>query len=111
MSVEKRLHPRILVEWPAVVKTLRGTFEGITKDISVDGVFIFCPEEPRLVNSFPIALEPLGEKFFSVFGERIWSGNFNIEDRTVPGMGIRFTFIAPEDRQYIATLVKKERNE
>jgi hypothetical protein len=37
MSIEKRLHPRILVEWPAEVKTLQGTIEGITKDISVDG--------------------------------------------------------------------------
>ena len=111
MSIEKRLYPRILVEWPATVKTLQGTIEGITKDISVDGVFIFCPEELELENSFAIALEPSEERFFSVFGERVWSGNFNIGDRTVFGMGIRFTFMAPEDRQYIAALVEKERNE
>ena len=41
MSIEKRLHPRILVEWPAAVKTLQGTIEEITKDISVDGVFSY----------------------------------------------------------------------
>jgi hypothetical protein len=111
MSIEKRLHPRILVEWPAAVKTLQGTIEGITKDISVDGVFIFWPAEPKLENSFAIALEPSGERFLSVFGERVWSGNFNIDDRSVFGMGIRFTFMAPEDRQYIAALVEKERNE
>jgi hypothetical protein len=51
MSIEKRLHPRILLEWPAAVKTLKGTIEGITKDISVDGVFISCPEEPELENT------------------------------------------------------------
>ena len=111
MSIEKRLHPRILLEWPAAVKTLKGTIEGITKDISVDGVFISCPEEPELENSFAIALEPTGEKFIAVFGERVWSGNSIIDDRTVFGMGIRFTFMAPEDRQYIAALVEKERNE
>jgi hypothetical protein len=111
MSIEKRLHPRILVEWPAAVKTLKGTIEGITKDISVDGVFIFCPEEPALENIFAIALEPTGERFIAVFGERVWSGNSIIDDRTVFGMGIRFTFMAPEDRQHIASLVEKERNE
>jgi hypothetical protein len=111
MSIEKRLHPRILLEWPAAVKTLKGTIEGITKDISVDGVFISCPEEPELENSFAIALEPTGEKFIAVFGERVWSGNSIIDDRTVFGMGIRFTFMAPEDRQYIAALVEKERSE
>jgi hypothetical protein len=111
MSIEKRLHPRILLEWPAAVKTLKGTIEGITKDISVDGVFISCPEEPELENSFAIALEPTGEKFIAVFGERVWAGNSIIDDRTVFGMGIRFTFMAPEDRQYIAALVEKERSE
>jgi hypothetical protein len=34
MSIEKRLHPRILVEWPAAVKTLKGTIEGITSPLS-----------------------------------------------------------------------------
>ena len=111
MSIEKRLHPRILVEWPAAAKTLQGTIEGITKDISVDGVFIFCPEEPELENSFALALEPPEERFIPVFGERVWSGNFTFDDRTVFGIGIRFTFMASEDRQYIAALVEKERNE
>ena len=111
MSIEKRLHPRILVEWPAAVKTLQGTIEGITKDISVDGVFIFCPEEPELENSFAIALEPSEERFISVFGERVWSGNFNIDDRTVFGMGVQFIQISPEDRNYIAVLVEQGSNE
>jgi hypothetical protein len=111
MSIEKRLHPRIPVEWSATVKTLHGTIEGITKDISFDGAFIFCPINPELENSFPIVLEPFEERFIAVFGERVWSGNFNHDDRTVSGMGIKFTFMAPEDRQYIATLVEQESND
>ena len=111
MSIEKRLHPRIPVEWSATVKTLHGTIEGVAKDISVDGVFIFCPIKLELENSFPIVLEPIEERFIAVFGERVWSGNFNLDDRTVSGMGIKFTFMAPEDRQYIATLVVQERDE
>ena len=111
MSIEKRLHPRVLVEWPAAVKTLQGTIEGITKDISVDGVFIFCPEEPELENSFAIVLETSEDRLIAMFGEKVWSGNFNIDDKTVFGMRISFTFMAPEDRQYIAALVEEERNE
>ena len=111
MRIEKRLHPRIPVEWPATVKTLQGTIEGITKDISVDGAFIFCPEEPELENSFAIVLEPFEERFIAVFGEKVWSGSISLDDRTVFGMGIRFTFMAPEDRRHIATLVEQEINE
>ena len=111
MDIEKRLHTRIPVEWSATVKTLQGTIEGITKDISVDGAFIFCPKEPELENSFPIVIEPFEERSTAVFGERVWSSNFNLDDRPVSGMGIKFTFITPEDRQHIAALVEQESNE
>lgn len=110
MRIEKRLHPRILVHWPATIKTPKGAIGGRTKDISVDGVFIFCPEEPKIEKDFPVVFEPVGERLIAVYGAKVWSSNFNIDDRTVFGMGIRFTVMSPEDRQFIATLVEKERD-
>jgi hypothetical protein len=40
------------------VETLQDAVEGDTKDISVDGVFIFCSKEPEIGEKFPILLEP-----------------------------------------------------
>ena len=111
MGIERRLHPRILVKWPAVVETPRGSVEGETKDISVDGVFIFCSKEPEIGENFTIILKPSEQRTISIVGEKIWSGSFTIDNRTVFGMGVQFIQISPEDRNYIAVLVEKSSNE
>ncbi|MEE8316211.1 MAG: PilZ domain-containing protein [Syntrophobacteria bacterium] len=111
MGIERRLHPRILVKWPAVVETPQGSLEGETKDVSVDGVFIFCSKEPEIGENFPIFLKPSEQRTISVVGEKIWSGSFTIDNRTVFGMGVQFIHISPEDRNYIADLIEKSSNE
>jgi len=111
MGIERRQHPRILVNWPAAVETPQGSVEGETKDISVDGVFIFCSTEPRTGKNFSLLLEPSEQRSISVVGEKIWSGTFNLHERKAFGMGIRFVHISGEDRQYIAVLIEKEQYE
>ena len=111
MGIERRLHPRILVKWPAVVETPQGSLEGETKDVSVDGVFIFCSKEPEIGENFPILLKPSEQRTISIVGEKIWSGSFTIDKRTVFGMGVQFIHISPEDRNYIAVLIEKSSNE
>ena len=108
MGIERRLHPRILVKWPAVVETPQGPVEGETKDISVDGVFIFCADEPEIGEKFPLLLKPSEQRTISIVGEKIWSGSFTIDNKTVFGMGVQFSQISAEDRNYIAALVEKE---
>ena len=108
MGIERRLHPRILVKWPAVVETPQGSVEGETKDISVDGVFIFCANEPEIGENFPLLLKPSEQRTISIVGAKIWSGSFTIDNRTVFGMGVQFIQISTEDRAYIAALIEKE---
>ena len=81
-------------------------FEGETKDISVDGVFIFLSEKPEFGVNFPIVLKPSEERSISVVGKKIWSRTFNIDSRPAFGMGVQFILISPEDRQFISTLVE-----
>jgi hypothetical protein len=66
--------------------------------------------EPELGQSFTIVLKPPGMKSFPVIAKLVWSGNLDIDDKAVFGMGIRFMAIAPEDRQYIAILLEQERS-
>ena len=107
-SIERRLYPRILVKWPAVVETLNGFIQGVTKDISVDGVFIQCSEKPELREVFQILLKPTIEKSISVTARHVWSGTFKTETKDVFGMGVQFTSISTQDRQYISALVEQE---
>jgi len=93
------------------VETPQGSLEGETKDVSVDGVFIFCSKEPEIGENFPIFLKPSEQRTISVVGEKIWSGSFTIDNRTVFGMGVQFIHISPEDRNYIADLIEKSSNE
>jgi hypothetical protein len=108
MSIERRLHPRILVNWPVTLHNVQGSIEGETKDISAGGAFIFLSEKPKFGVNFPILLKPSEEHSISVVGKKIWSRTFNIDNRAVFGMGVQFILISPEDRQFISTLVEEE---
>ncbi len=108
MSIERRLHPRILVNWTATLHNVQGSIEGETKDISVDGVCIFLSEKPKFGKNFPILLKPSEGGSISVVGKKIWSRTFNIDNRPVFGMGVRFIHLSSEGQQYIASLVEKE---
>jgi hypothetical protein len=107
---ERRLHPRILINWPVVVRPPRdSSIEGETRDISVDGVFIQCSELFEFDKDFQIILKPTERRSILVSGEKVWSGNINIDGKqTYSGMGIRITKISPEDQQFISALVEKE---
>ena len=107
MSIETRVHPRILVNWPTFIKTLQGSIAGETRDISVDGAFIFSPLEPALRQRYSIFLKPPGAESIRVIAETRWSSKLDTGDRTVFGMGVRFIVISPEDQQYIATVVEE----
>jgi len=110
MDIETRLNPRIPVNWPTDVRTPQGFIEVKTKDISVAGVFILSSVEPELDQRISILLEPPGARSIRVIGKMVWSVNFDLDDKTVFGMGIRFIAISPKDQQYIATLVEERQS-
>ena len=107
---ERRLHPRILINWPVVVRSSHdSSIEGETRDLSLDGVFIRCLELPAFGDDLQIILKPSERQSIMVSGEKVWSGNINIDGKqTYSGMGIRITKISSEDRQFISTLIEKE---
>lgn len=109
-KIERRLYPRILVSWPVVVRTPHDfSIKGEARDISVDGVFIQCPEVDEIDEKFQIILKPSKRLSILVTGEKVWSGNINIDGKTTySGMGVHFTEISPDDRKFISALVEKE---
>ena len=42
MSQERRVYPRANIKWPVKVKTDKGTQDGVTSDVTPNGVFVHC---------------------------------------------------------------------
>jgi hypothetical protein len=112
MAVERRRHPRISANWPAVVQTRKGRIEAEIRDISESGAFIEFTEELDLGDDFQITLKPSEDRSILVTGEKAWCGNISINGKdTYTGMGVRFVNISPADRKYISGLVDREPQE
>ena len=110
-EIEKRQNPRISVNWPAKLEYVQGSIVGKVKDISVDSLFILLSEDVEFGRNFPIVVRPSEQRAIAVVGTKIWTTFYDIDDRSVLGMAVRFIYISPEDRQFIATLVEKERKD
>jgi hypothetical protein len=85
--------------------------EGEVKDISIGGVCILCPEKPGTEDSFSILLKPSEQRSIPTVGEKVWSDTFDIGYGTMFGIGIRFTYISPADRKYIANVIEEVQRE
>ena len=107
MSIERRQHSRILINWPVLVNILQGSLEGKVKDISVGGVGIFFTEESVADENMSIVLNPSEQRSIAVVGEKVWSDAYETGCGTLFSMGIRLVYMSPADHQYIAELVKK----
>ena len=105
MGIEKRLHPRIPVNWPVVILTPKGAIKGETRNISVGGAFIQYSEEADLNGELQIVFENSEQRSISVTGRMAWLGNFNIDGKSVfSAVGVRFTEISFDDREFISSL-------
>jgi uncharacterized membrane protein YedE/YeeE len=66
---------------------------------------------PGIEDSFSILLKPSEQRSIPTVGEKVWSDRFDIGYGTMFGIGIRFAYISPVDRQYIANVVAEEQSE
>jgi hypothetical protein len=107
LGIEKRLYPRIPVNWSVVILTPKGAISGETRNISVGGACIQYSEEADLNCELHIVFEDSEQRPISVTGIRAWSGNFNIDGKSVfSAVGVRFTEISFEDREFISSLAR-----
>lgn len=99
-SMKRRELLRLSVRWPLAIKTDRGEASGETRNITGEGVFLYCSERLYEGVVYPVTLK-LPEKRVEVAGKVTWSNldsftplNFN------PAMGFYFVRIDDDkDRQ------------
>ena len=104
MTQERRDYPRAKVKWPVKVKTDKGTMDGVTSDVTPNGVFIHCQKPLRLNVVFEMAIDiPNSEHSITAKAEVVWSNRWGPDDEISPrGMGVRFVKISSEARKFIA---------
>jgi uncharacterized protein (TIGR02266 family) len=104
MSQERRLYPRAKIKWPVKLKTDKGTMDGVTSDVTPNGVFIHCQKPLRLNVIFEMAIDiPNSEHSITAKAEVVWSNRWGPDDEISPrGMGVRFVKISSEARKFIA---------
>ncbi len=111
---EKRERVRIGIVWPVSFETSNGSIQGQTKDISLSGAFIVCPNPLPLKEIFSLSLNIPGQESLTLNSEVIWS-NANVpEDKIITrGMGIRFLSISEQDRKILNEAITSfiEKNE
>jgi uncharacterized protein (TIGR02266 family) len=108
MSQERRVYPRAKIKLPVKVKTDKGTMDGVTSDVTPNGVFIHCQKPLRLNVVFEMAISiPNSEHSITAKAEVVWSNRWGPDDEITPrGMGVRFVEISSEARKFIARAAK-----
>ena len=104
MSQEKRVYPRAKSKWPVKVKIDKGTMDGLTSDVTPNGVFIHCKKPLRLNVVLEMIINiPNSSDSLTAKAEVVWSNRWGPDDDISPrGMGVRFLKISSEARKFIA---------
>jgi uncharacterized protein (TIGR02266 family) len=104
MAANQRGYPRADIKWPVVVKSDKRTMEGVTSNVTPNGVFIHCQKPLRLNEVFDMDISiPGSNQSLNARAEVIWSNRYGPNDDISPrGMGVRFVRISSEARKFIA---------
>ena len=107
-GIEKRRHPRIPVRWPVTIITDEGTIEGVSRNITVAGIFILCQEELHENEVHQMIIKIPQQEAILVKGRVVWS-NFDSMEETSSyrGMGFSFIKISDDDRMVLADVISR----
>jgi hypothetical protein len=87
---ERRLQPRVEVTWPVTMLTSEGAIRGETRDISMQGAYIYCDQPLPLFERFVLSVKAPAASM-QVMAQVVWSDNSPAHQvDEPPGMGVRF---------------------
>jgi hypothetical protein len=94
---EKRLHPRVDVNWPVVITTPKGTQNAVIRNIGIGGAFIICENPLPLNEAASLTFETPLEEPLTLRGKSIWT-NVSVRDDKVVNKGMRIHFAHNPDK-------------
>ena len=109
-GIEKRKSPRVEVSWPITILAETGTIEGEIRNVSVDGLLIFCEEPLRLNETYRMSILPGKHHAIGVSGRVVWADAYCMdEDNTAFGVGVCLVELTDEDREALRSLIASAR--
>ncbi len=87
---ERRLQPRVEVRWPVTLLTSEGAISGETRDISMQGAFIYCEKSIPLSERLVLSVKAPAASM-QVMAQVVWADNSKDDNKDEPaGIGVRF---------------------
>ena len=108
MGTDNRRYPRVEVNWPITMITSTGTIDAMAKNVSLEGVFVRCPEVSDLEDTFRLIIKPPEGQIFLATGRKVWSDTFSRDERTFHGIGVSFLYIVDDDRHVLSELITEQ---
>ena len=115
VAIEKRIYHRVKVRWPTTLATSQGSVDGVTRDISIDGAFLYYNHpDPQ---ALPLRADDRVNVVFNIPGHdpirasaRVaWSDILALEEgSTLLGVGLQFLDVSPEDREFLLTAITEK---
>ena len=109
MQREKRIDPRIEVGWPVTMMTAEVDIDGEIENISAGGAYIRCGMLLLENDVFVMGIWDLEGEPLWIGAEVVWT-NVTLTPDPGPapiGMGVRFTTISEENRQFLANVLSE----
>ena len=104
---EKREYSRAKVEWPVNISAAQGLIQGMIKNMSLGGAYIYLEELPNMDESLDLSIE-IPEHHYAVFvtAETIrFEVNASEETPVYYGLGVRLKEIAEDDFEFLSRTV------
>lgn len=105
-ETERQEHQEEELQWPISILAEQGTVEGITINVSDDGIQIRCEEPLLLKETYRMSILPPDHEAIGVIGKVISSEFYGMgEDNATFGMGVCQVQVPDEDLQILNELV------
>jgi c-di-GMP-binding flagellar brake protein YcgR len=114
-TAERRLYHRVKVRWPTTLVTGDGAIEGMTRDVSLGGAFLYYshadpPALPlRQGDRVDVVFNIPGHDQIQASARVAWSDILALEEAsTILGVGLQFLDVSPEDREFLLTAITEK---
>jgi len=103
---DRRKSPRVEVSWPITILAETGTIKGEIRNVSVDGLLIFCEEPLRLNETYRMSVLPGKQPAIGVKGKVVWADAYCMDEENAAfGVGICLVELTDEDRETLRALI------
>ena len=93
------------LQWPITILAEQGTIEGVTLDVSEEGILIRCEEPLLLKETYRMSVLPPHHEAIGIIGKVVSSEFYGMsEDNATFGMGICQVQLPEEDLQLLSEL-------